>query len=89
MGSTPDVLLLDDGELDDIHQMLEDLKVPVARVRGGAIVDGTPPPRKLLVSTPRRIDAVKATLQGADNPPLRGRWKKATSSNANEPPKIV
>ena len=54
----PSVLLLDDGELEDIQRVLEDLKVPFARVRGGAIVSGTPAPRDLLISTPRRIDAV-------------------------------
>ncbi len=53
------MLLLDDGELDDIQTLFEEIGVPFARVRGGAIVDGTPPPRDLLISTPRRINAVK------------------------------
>jgi hypothetical protein len=58
MAAVPSVLLLDDGELEDIQRMLEELKVPLARIRGGAIVSGTPAPRDLLISTPRRIDAV-------------------------------
>jgi hypothetical protein len=54
----PSVLMLDDGELEDIQAMLEQLQVPLARIRGGAIVKGTPAPRDLLIATPRRIDAV-------------------------------
>jgi hypothetical protein len=54
------VLVLDDGELDDIQEMLEGIRVPFGRVRGGAIVPDAPPPRRLLVTTPRRIDAVRS-----------------------------
>jgi len=71
MGSSPSVLLLDDGELDDIHRMLDELGIPCARVRGGAIVKGTPPPRDLLVATPRRIEAVREAVAGSDDPPVR------------------
>lgn len=71
MGSAPSVLLLDDGELDDVHQILDELGIPCARVRGGAIVRGTPPPRDLLVATPRRIEAVREAVADADDPPLR------------------
>jgi len=71
MGSSPSVLLLDDGELEDIHVLLEELGVACARVRGGAIVKGTAPPKDLLVSTPRRIDAVADTLAGSGEPPIR------------------
>lgn len=52
------VLLLDDGELDDVQKILEDLGVSYGRVRGQAIPARTPPPRDLLVATPRRVDAV-------------------------------
>jgi len=55
------VLLLDDGELDDVQEMLERIKAPFGRVRGGAIVPNTPPPTSLLISTPRRIDMVRET----------------------------
>jgi hypothetical protein len=58
MSQTVPALLLDDGELDDVQELLEDLGVAFGRVRGGAIVRNTPPPARLLVSTPRRIDAV-------------------------------
>ena len=71
MGCPPAVLVLDDGELDDIQQMLQEMSIPFARIRGGAIVQGTPPPRDLLVATPRRIGAVKEAVGDAIDPPIR------------------
>jgi PilZ domain-containing protein len=71
MGSPPAVLVLDDGELDDVQQMLQEMSIPFARIRGGAIVQGTPPPRDLLVATPRRIGAVKEAVGDAIDPPIR------------------
>jgi hypothetical protein len=65
------VLLLDDGELDDVQQILEEIRAPYARVRGGAIVRNTPPPSSLLISTPRRIEMVsgaKVRAPGDDGP---------------------
>jgi hypothetical protein len=67
----PSVLLLDDGELEDIQNLLEQLKVAFARIRGGAIVSGTPPPRDVLIATPRRIDAVAKPDASAANVPVR------------------
>jgi hypothetical protein len=67
----PSVLLLDDGELEDIQRILEELQVPVARIRGGAIVSGTPAPRDLLISTPRRIDAVVPPNAAEGSGPVR------------------
>jgi hypothetical protein len=60
------VLLLDDGELDDVQECLEEMGVAFGRVRGGAIVRNTPPPERLLVSTPRRIDAVRLPPAGSE-----------------------
>lgn len=72
MARGPSVLLLDDGELDDVQAVLEEQGVSFARVRGGAIVEGTPPPTDLLVATPRRIDAVTQVSGPADpNGPVR------------------
>lgn len=65
------VLVLDDGELDDIQEMLEGVHVPYGRVRGGAIVPAMPPPKRLLVTTPRRIDAVRGydpAIDGSHEP---------------------
>jgi len=71
MGTPPAVLLLDDGELDDVQMLLQEHDIPFARVRGGAIVRGTPPPRDLLVATPRRIGAVADVIGDALTPPVR------------------
>ncbi|MGI9592388.1 MAG: PilZ domain-containing protein, partial [Myxococcota bacterium] len=59
MGHSPAVLLLDDGELDDVQAILDDCQISYGRVRGGAIVPNTPAPNRLLVTTPRRIEAVQ------------------------------
>ncbi len=67
----PSVLMLDDGELEDIQIVLEQLRVPFARIRGGAIVAGTPAPRDLLIATPRRIEAVQPTDANAVCAPVR------------------
>ena len=53
------VLLLDDGELDDVQEMLENMRIPFGRVRGSSIAPGMPGPTDLLIATPRRIDAVR------------------------------
>src|SRR5262245_18297498 len=67
----PAVLLLDDDELEDVQTLLEQLRVPFARTRGGAIVSGTPPAHDLLIATPRRIDAVTASDANAGTSPVR------------------
>ncbi len=66
MSQTVSVLLLDDGELDDVQECLEEMGVAFGRVRGGAIVRKTPPPSRLLISTPRRIDAVSLPQAGTE-----------------------
>ncbi|HKA16628.1 MAG TPA: PilZ domain-containing protein, partial [Myxococcota bacterium] len=72
MAVTPAVLLLDDGELDDVQQMLQEMAIPFARIRGGAIAQCAEPPRDLLVATPRRIDAVRDAVGGeAPDGPVR------------------
>ena len=49
------VLLLDDGELDDVQRMLEELKVAWGRLRGGSIVPGKQPVSTVVVTTPRHM----------------------------------
>jgi hypothetical protein len=72
MPESPSVLLLDDGELDDVQKMLDGLEISFGRVRGGAIARGTPPPKDLLIATPRRINVVKSEFDaGAADPPQR------------------
>ena len=74
------VLILDDGELEDVHEILLDLGFSCERLRGGAIADDTMPPSALLVSTPRRIGAVepstsrlplRVVVVNEDSPALR------------------
>ena len=69
--AAPAVLVLDDGELDDVQQMLQEMAIPFARIRGGAIVPGSEPPRDLLIATPRRIDAVRDAVGEAIDGPVR------------------
>ena len=73
MDETTAVLLLDDGELDDVEEILEDLGVSFWRTRGQAIREDTAPPTQLLVATPRRVGSVRASRVRSDrNPaPLR------------------
>jgi len=73
MSQSVSVLLLDDGELDDIQSLLESMRIPFGRVRGASIVPGMQGPSHLLISTPRRIEAVTSVkddrLEG--NEPVR------------------
>jgi hypothetical protein len=64
MGRPVAVLLLDDGELDDVQEILDDLGIAYGRVRGGAIAKNTPAPTRLLISTPRRVNAVSLPTRG-------------------------
>lgn len=73
MANIPRVLLLDDGELDDVQRILEDLEVDFGRVQGGAIAPNTPHPKALLMATPRRISSVSVIkdLPDGEDPPVR------------------
>jgi hypothetical protein len=73
VASIPRVLLLDDGELDDVQRILEDLEVDFGRVQGGASAPNTPLPKALLMATPRRIASVMAidNLLDDEEPPVR------------------
>jgi hypothetical protein len=83
------VLLLDDGELDDVQALLQEIGVGYGRVRGGAIVPNTPSPTRLFIATPRRVGAVQLPAPGTpeadglirivvvneDSPTLRARLR--------------
>ncbi|MBW2691288.1 MAG: PilZ domain-containing protein [Deltaproteobacteria bacterium] len=73
MANIPSVLILDDGELDDVQRILEELEVEFGRVQGGAIAPNTPHPKSLLMATPRRISAVAAIDEASadEDPPVR------------------
>ena len=54
MKTTVPVLIVDDGELEDFRQILAELDVEFALLRGGAIPDKVDAPTRLFVATPRR-----------------------------------
>ena len=57
--TTPGILLVDDGELDEVAHVLDEQGVTYTRLRGGQIPDEVPPPRDLLIVTPRRVERVR------------------------------
>ncbi len=67
---TQPVLILDDGELEDVADVLVKAGVPFERLRGGQIQSGVSPPLDLLVTTPRRARAVR---RGSPRTARRGR----------------
>jgi hypothetical protein len=64
MSEAPSVLLLDDGELEDLARVLREADVPFARLRGESVGIEMAPPRDLLVCTPRRASAVRRPAAG-------------------------
>jgi hypothetical protein len=73
MRQSSSVLLLDDGELDDVQAILEGAGIAYGRVRGASIVEGMPGPTDLLVTTPRHLGAVADVADGHpdDSAPVR------------------
>ena len=71
MSQTVPVLLLDDGELDDVQECLEELGVTFGRVRGGAIVRQTPAPTQPSATTPRPACASVTLHPAAPTRPKR------------------
>lgn len=53
MTTTPSVLLLHDGELHDVLELLDELGVDYLQLRGGAVPERVDPPEKLFVATAR------------------------------------
>lgn len=48
------LLLVDDGELDDVRDLLNEMGADFAHLRGGAVPARVPPPRDLFIATGRR-----------------------------------
>ncbi len=71
--AAPSILLVDDGELDDVARRLERLGCGFERLQGGAIPREIPPPRDLLIATPRRLERVRrgSPTGAATDRPLR------------------
>jgi hypothetical protein len=59
MPQPPGILLLDDGELDVVAALLDDLGLEYTRLRGGEIADEIAPPLDLIVATTRHSRAVR------------------------------
>jgi hypothetical protein len=70
MKTSVPVLVVDDGELEDIRQILGELDVEFALLRGGAIPDRLDSPTRLFVATPRRALLAQQwkTAPGAGGP---------------------
>lgn len=58
--SQPSVLLVDDGELGDVREILEELGADFVHLRGGQIPETLVPPRDMVVTSPRRAADVAA-----------------------------
>ena len=59
MQDIPAVMLLDDGELSTVAQLLDRSQISYHRPRGAAIGDEIGPPLSLLISTPRHAGKVR------------------------------
>jgi len=53
MTTTPSVLLLHDGELGDVRELLDELGADCLHLRGGAIPERVDPPERLFIATAR------------------------------------
>jgi hypothetical protein len=71
MQDRPSILLLDDGELDDVRELLGELGADVCALRGGAIPETVEPPEDLFVASARRA------LAASDWPSASGPTKLA------------
>jgi hypothetical protein len=66
MSEMPSVILLHDGELDDVRELLDQLGANYLQLRGGEISERIDPPEHLLIATSRRA------MLARDWPPSRG-----------------
>ena len=85
------ILLVDDGELDEVAIVLESEGLSFERMRGGHIPPNVAPPCDLLIVTPRHVERVRrGSPSGAkpgrplriiavqeDSPPMRRRLRRA------------
>ena len=68
MATTPSVLLLHDGELDDVRELLEELGADYLHLRGGEIPERVDPPEKLFIATSRRAMVAGEWPAGGGSP---------------------
>lgn len=84
------ILLVDDGELEDVAAALTAAGHPFQRYRGGQIPDELAPPEDLLIVTPRRLERIRRgsppnarpgyplriVAVGEDSPAMRRRLRR-------------
>ncbi len=76
------LLLLDDGELDPVVEILERSGLEYRRMRGGEIGDSIAPPTGLLITTPRHADKVRP---GSPPGALPGRPVRIVAAQEDSP----
>ena len=82
MSTVPAVLLLDDGELNSVADLLDRSGIEYRRVRGAEMEDEIPPPYNLLVATPRHASKVR---RGSPPGSLPGRPVRIIATNEDSP----
>jgi hypothetical protein len=76
------ILLVDDGELDEVARVLDEQGIAYDRLRGGLIPNEVPPPRDLLIVTPRRVERVR---RGSPADAKPGRPLRITAVDEDSP----
>jgi hypothetical protein len=71
MQDRPSILLLDDGELDDVRELLGELGADACALRGGAIPETVEPPEDLFIASARRALAASDWPSGSGGGPTR------------------
>jgi hypothetical protein len=66
MTTGPSVILLHDGELDDVRELLDEIGADYVHLRGGEIPERVDPPQQLFIATSRRA------MIAREWPPSRG-----------------
>ena len=69
MTTAPSVILLHDGELDDVRELLDQLGVDYVHLRGGEIPERVDPPQQLFIATSRRATIAREWPPSQGTPP--------------------
>jgi len=68
MSAAPSVLVLDDGELENVQHVLEQIGADTVRLTRGKIPVSLPAPKDLLVTTLKRVNACPQLTTPGDSP---------------------
>jgi hypothetical protein len=71
MADGPSVLIVDDGELGDVREILEELEVEYAHLRGSAVPRQLEAPARLFVTTARRAAVAASWPAQAEGGPVK------------------